>query len=41
LNPYQLVKDHRTETETSQVEAVLAGDLDVFIESEIEDEKIR
>ena len=41
LNPYQMVKDHRTETETSQVEAVLAGDLDVFIESEIEDENIK
>ncbi|HTY39583.1 MAG TPA: PCRF domain-containing protein, partial [Candidatus Paceibacterota bacterium] len=36
LNPYQLVKDHRTETETSQVDAVLAGDLDKFIESEVE-----
>ncbi len=40
LNPYQMVKDHRTETETSQVDAVLAGDLDIFIESEIENEKI-
>ena len=40
LNPYQMVKDHRTETETSQVEAVLAGDLDIFIEAEIENEKI-
>ncbi len=36
LNPYQLVKDHRTETETSQVDRVLAGDLDIFIESEVE-----
>ncbi|MEY4731404.1 MAG: hypothetical protein RL681_350 [Candidatus Parcubacteria bacterium] len=36
LNPYQLVKDHRTETETSRVEDVLAGDLDIFIESEVE-----
>lgn len=36
LNPYQLVKDHRTETETSQVDKVLAGDLDIFIESEVE-----
>ncbi len=36
LNPYQLVKDHRTEVETSQVDKVLAGDLDMFVEAEIE-----
>ena len=36
LNPYQLVKDHRTETETARVEDVLAGDLDIFIEAELE-----
>ena len=36
LNPYQLVKDHRTETETSRVIDVLGGDLDLFIESELE-----
>jgi peptide chain release factor 2 len=41
LNPYQMVKDHRTETETSNVEAVLAGDLDIFIESEIENADIK
>lgn len=37
LNPYQLVKDHRTEAETAKVDGVLAGDLDMFIEAEIED----
>jgi len=36
LNPYKLVKDHRTNIETSNVESVLEGDLDIFIEGEIE-----
>ena len=33
LQPYQLVKDHRTDHQTGNVGAVLDGDLDGFIES--------
>ena len=36
LHPYKLVKDLRTKKETSDVEAVLGGDLDQFIIPEIE-----
>ena len=35
LNPYKLVKDLRTNVETKNVDAVLDGDLDQFILSEI------
>ncbi|HSC49937.1 MAG TPA: peptide chain release factor 2, partial [Gaiellaceae bacterium] len=31
LHPYQLVKDHRTEHETGNTQAVLDGDLDGFV----------
>ena len=33
LQPYQMVKDHRTNHQTGNVEAVLDGDLDAFIEA--------
>ncbi len=33
MHPYSMVKDHRTNAETSNVSKVLDGDIDIFIES--------
>lgn len=35
FQPYQMVKDHRTGCETSNVQAVMDGDLDAFIEAKL------
>jgi peptide chain release factor 2 len=35
FQPYQMVKDHRTGAETSNVQAVMDGDLDLFIQSKL------
>ena len=35
MHPYSMVKDHRTQVETSNVSKVLDGDINMFIESNL------
>ncbi len=35
IHPYKLVKDHRTGLETTQVDKILEGDIEVFVENDI------
>lgn len=37
LHPYKMVKDVRTQVETGNTEAVLDGDIDIFIEAELKE----
>ena len=33
LHPYRMIKDHRTSVETGNVDAVLDGEINIFLES--------
>lgn len=41
MHPYSMVKDHRTKVETSNVSAVMDGDIDEFIEAYLKMSKMR
>lgn len=41
FHPYNMVKDHRTSAETSNVQAVMDGDIDQFIEAYLSDPALK
>ena len=41
FHPYNMVKDHRTSAETSNVQAVMDGDIDAFIEEYLSDPNLK
>jgi len=41
FHPYNMVKDHRTSKETSNVQAVMDGDIDGFIEAYLSDPDLK
>jgi len=39
FHPYQMIKDHRTEVESGNTQAVMDGELNIFIEAYLKDKK--